>query len=866
MSIKYYPIFLNLSGRPCVVVGAGRIAAPKIAGLLDVGADVTVVASVAKSKVAALATSGRIRLLQRPYTDGDLEGAALVIAATDDAAVNLAVHDEARRRDCLVNVVDTTPLCEFITPALVRRGDLTVAISTNGVAPALASVVRRRLERLLDDGYASFLDQARFWRRRLSRSGATFETKKSTWYDLVRAAEPSEHSGWGTKRSTPRIAALPHRRPHFSQSVGSYSWPLGVVGMDHAHAPLTRLEKASGSMGDGAATELRSLKTSAGGTLLNGVVVVATCQRLEVYYETLYPRQARRAVENAFARWCGITRQAVRPSLYSHYGLPAVDHLLHVTAGLESLVPLENEIQGQVRRAYTQARTLGTLSPRLATAFQGALAVGKQTRRDIGQAPRRSVGYRAVEFVQHRVPHLSQSRAIVIGDGPFAEVVSRALVEHGVNPRRMTAQPTGDGRAGSLPEIFIAPNDEKLGGDIVVFACHRTSGPFVTREEAAMLAGPGTSRVYIMDLGMPRNFAPEVSEIYGVTLWNLEDLAEIGRPQVEDAESVRLVRGRVERALERFASRRIKNEVAPAEIGSRLPIRVGQTHAHPSHPNPGKVYLVGAGPGSPGLITVRGLELVATADVILCDRLVSGEILTAAPRHCQVLHVGKVPDGPRTPQDEINRRMCDLALSGKTVVRLKGGDPFVFGRGAEEALFLLRAGIECEIVPGVSSAFAVPALAGIPLTHRGLARSFAVVTAQDGSDPDGAIGRIVRLAKTADTLVILMGLSRLPEIMTALRDHGVPSRQPAAVIAQGTTPHERIVVGTVGDLSTQVQAVGFRPPGTIVIGDVVMIHHLLRSGTNSMSNPPSQAPLPGGGDLIAPSEESAPSPHSIAAN
>src|SRR3954454_21494478 len=227
----------------------------------------------------------------------------------------------------------------------------------------------------------------------------------------------------------------------------------------------------------------------------------------------------------------------------------------------------------------------------------------------------------------------------------------------------------------------------------------------------------------------------------------------------------------------------------------------------------GIVYLVGAGPGDPRLITVLGLDRLRQAEVVIYDRLVSERLLDEAPPTAERIFVGKAPGEHSCRQEEINNLLLRHARAGRIVVRLKGGDPFVFGRGSEEALACAEAGIPWEVVPGISSAVAVPALAGIPVTHREIAGGFAVVTGHcaEGDRQDWAA-----LSKV-ETLVILMGLSRLPEIAAALLFNGRRSDTPVAVVADGSLPGERVVVGTLGTIAGDVALAGLRAPATILV-------------------------------------------------
>jgi uroporphyrinogen III methyltransferase / synthase len=241
------------------------------------------------------------------------------------------------------------------------------------------------------------------------------------------------------------------------------------------------------------------------------------------------------------------------------------------------------------------------------------------------------------------------------------------------------------------------------------------------------------------------------------------------------------------------------------------------------------VYLVGAGPGDPGLLTARALELIATADVILYDRLIPSAALDGARADAELLFVGKEGGGPSVPQDQTEALLVERAHAGKTVVRLKGGDPFVFGRGGEEALTLRAAGIPFEIVPGVTAGIAASAYAGIPVTHRGLAGAVALVTghsqaSRDGSADDGADGiDWPGLAAFPGTLVLYMGVRQLPQIAASLIAAGRPATQPAAIVEAGTLPGQREVTGTLETIAELAREHSVRAPSITVIGPVAAL-------------------------------------------
>ncbi|MDP9188912.1 MAG: uroporphyrinogen-III C-methyltransferase [Actinomycetota bacterium] len=235
---------------------------------------------------------------------------------------------------------------------------------------------------------------------------------------------------------------------------------------------------------------------------------------------------------------------------------------------------------------------------------------------------------------------------------------------------------------------------------------------------------------------------------------------------------------------------------------------------------PGVIYLVGAGPGDPGLMTARALELVASADVIVHDRLIPARALAGAREDAEVLYVGKQPGDASVPQGEIESLLADRARQGKSVVRLKGGDPFVFGRGAEEAASAADAGIPFELVPGVTAGVAAPAYAGIPVTHREDASAVAFVTGhEDPAKPETALD-YAALAGFPGTLVFYMGVKALPRIAERLIAEGRDGGEPAAVVERGTLPGQRVVSGTLADIAAAAAEAEVRPPALAVVGPV----------------------------------------------
>jgi len=256
----------------------------------------------------------------------------------------------------------------------------------------------------------------------------------------------------------------------------------------------------------------------------------------------------------------------------------------------------------------------------------------------------------------------------------------------------------------------------------------------------------------------------------------------------------------------------------------------------------GTVYLVGAGPGNPDLLTLRAAKLLAQADVVVYDRLVGAQILAMARRGAQRIYVGKARSNHTLPQEEISVLLVRLALEGKRVVRLKGGDPFIFGRGGEEIETLAAHGIRFEVVPGITAASGIAAYAGIPLTHRDHAHAVTFVT---GHLKDGTMNLDwPALARPGQTVVIYMGLLGLPILCRELVAHGLPATTPAAVVQQGTTADQRVVTGTLVDLPGRAFDARLEPPTLIIVGDVVRLQQtfawfdpsVLRGGATGAAN------------------------------
>jgi len=495
-----YPIALELRNRCCVVIGGGELAEHKARGLLDAGAVVVVVAPHFSPGLDELERRRSLSLIKKTYGDGDLEGAFLAIAATDDGDVNAAVFEEAERRRVLLNAVDDVEYCHFAAPSIIRRGDFMMTISTGGKAPAFAKKLRKKLSADFGDEYGILVDLL----------------------------------------GEVREQALPQRQVEFD------IWAL---------------------------------------------------------------------------RWA-----------------KAMD--------------------------------------------QDLISLVRQGR-------------------------LDEAKAVV-----WSHVVDAGLAD-------------------------IAPAASQAAPD----------EPF------------------------------EVQDPWGLHIEPVTTPPAPDRPKPDQAQQ---------------------------------PVIAG------------KVWIVGAGPGDPGLLTVRGKQMLDLADVIVCDRLVNSSLTEGR----ETIYVGKQAGARNMDQAEINQLLIRLAGQGKNVVRLKGGDPFVFGRGGEEAEALAANGVEFEVVAAPTSAIAALTAAGIPVTDRRYSSSVAIAT---GHCNENEVD-FKRLAGAVDTIVILMGLSKIQDIAGRLLEGGLPAATPAAVVENGTLATQRVATTTLGDLPKVVKEMGIRSPAIIAVGEVVRMRRLLQSG------------------------------------
>jgi uroporphyrin-III C-methyltransferase / precorrin-2 dehydrogenase / sirohydrochlorin ferrochelatase len=416
----------------------------------------------------------------------------------------------------------------------------------------------------------------------------------------------------------------------------------------------------------------------------------------------------------------------------------------------------------------------------------------------------------------------------VIADHPAARLESLAALDERVTVERRAWRPADlDGAF-----VCVASSDDPAERDAVaresrdrgvlvnvmddIPNCDWAAPSIVRRGELVLAISTGGASPALakhLRLQLSATFGEEWAEVLAV----LRDVREATLPFLPN---VGERASRWSAALDTTEAATLIREGRADELRELLMRRLIMGEPDGSPGRRGTVYLVGAGPGDPKLITVRGAEVLGLADVVVYDRLASPALLDLAPSMAERVYAGKEPGRSAMLQAEIDGLLVERALRGQIVVRLKGGDPFVFGRGGEELLACIEAGVDCEVVPGITSAVAAPALAGIPVTHRGLAQSFAVVT---GSTAHGDEVDLSRVATSTDTLVVLMAAGKLADTCAELVAAGRPSAEPAAIVQWAATPEQRTIVGTLDDLPTLAASARIGPPATLVVGAVVAL-------------------------------------------
>jgi len=394
------------------------------------------------------------------------------------------------------------------------------------------------------------------------------------------------------------------------------------------------------------------------------------------------------------------------------------------------------------------------------------------------------------ETIAHRRPVMLDLRGrdvLVVGGGPVAARRTASLVQDGASVRVVAPELCEDLAAWVTSGAVRHERRDYQPGDVAgAWLVHTATGD--RRTDDAVAAEAEAERVWCVHAG----------DAARATAWT---------PAVARAGDVTVA---VSAGGDPRRAAALRSAISTLLDAGELPLRRHR-------PGSGHVALVGGGPGAPDLITVRGRRLLAEADVVVTDRLGPRDLLEGLAHGVEVIEAGKAPHAHTLTQAQINELLVERATAGQRVVRLKGGDPYLLGRGGEEALACREAGIDVEVVPGVTSAFSVPAAAGIPVTHRGLARQVTVASAHDGAT-DWAT-----LARVEGTLVLLMAVADLAARTAALIAHGRSPQTPVAIVERGTLPGQRTTVGVLADIAQKAAARGVTSPAVVVVGDVVAV-------------------------------------------
>jgi uroporphyrin-III C-methyltransferase/precorrin-2 dehydrogenase/sirohydrochlorin ferrochelatase len=433
----------------------------------------------------------------------------------------------------------------------------------------------------------------------------------------------------------------------------------------------------------------------------------------------------------------------------------------------------------------------------------------------------------AVSRTADATPHYSLAlamegrRAVVVGGGQVALRRARGLLEAGANV--VIVAPEVVSELAALP-VTVLRREYRDGDLAAAWLAHAaTSDPAVNARVAADAEQLRVWCVRADDAGASAAWTPAVARHGDVAVAITAGRDPRRAQRLKAAIDLALADGTLPLRRQRGGQPGEVAQSGPAAQPGRAGAVAGQAPAAGG----GHVALVGGGPGHAGLITVLGRQLLAQADVVVTDKLAPRELLAALDPDVEVIDAGKAPHAHNLTQEQINELIVSQALAGRRVVRLKGGDPFVFGRGGEEALACVRAGVPFQVVPGVTSAVAVPAYAGIPVTHRGITQDFAVVSAHLDPSQPGASVDWAALAQGPGTLVLLMAVSHLDAVAAELIKRGRDAATPVAVICDGTMPGQHVLTSTLAEVARDAERADIQPPAVVVIGEVVRLREML---------------------------------------
>ena len=529
---NYFPAFLDLRGRLAVVVGGGEVAFRKVEALLASGARVRVIAPQLHRGIELLEGRGQVEVNRREYHHGDLAGAMLAVAASSDPEVNREVWQEASESNLLVNVVDVPELCNFIVPSVIKRDELTLAISTGGLSPALAKRMRQKLEEVLVPEYGPFLRLLGTLRGRVRQELPLPVQREAFWGEVVNSDAFELYRSGGEDACMRRIEDILHRVRDGEPCT------VVAVGLNHKVAPVEIRERFALS------ADRQGQMLDALGEIARERVVLSTCNRMELYAVPRRPRQAVAEIKR-FLRslQCpDLSEEEVSSYLYVLRDEGAARQLFGVASGIDSMILGEPQILGQVRDAYELASNRGTVGPILSSLFQRALAVGKRARTDTGISRNAaSVSHAAVELARGIFGEIDSLVALVVGAGEMSELTAKNLADNGVQrilvvnrTRERAEELAARFRGTALP--WDATAQALSMADIVISSTGSPDPVFgVSLVESVMRERDRRPLVFI-DIAVPRDVDPGVATIENVHLYDIDDLQSVVTANLRERE------------------------------------------------------------------------------------------------------------------------------------------------------------------------------------------------------------------------------------------------------------------------------------------------------------------------------------------
>ncbi|MFC1925345.1 glutamyl-tRNA reductase [Chloroflexota bacterium] len=528
----YYPISLNIDNRKCVVIGGGVVALRKVGALLECRANVEVISQEISPELGQLEEGRMIQVIHRDYVQGDLKGAVLAVAATDDNSVNQKVSTEARKRGVLINVVDDPEKSDFIVPSQLRRGTVTIAVSTGGSSPALARKIRSRIEKSFGVEYgslAALISEVRSELKQRKIKVGSDAWQRALDLNLLTALVQDGRSEEARDILLSQLEKA-GRSKYKSKSGGMQ---LCVVGVNHSTSPIELREKLAIGTNclDDALVSLRSY--------INHGIILSTCNRTEVYTTARYGRSARKACIDFLKAYSNVSEADLLPNIYTYKDRQAIEYLFSVASGLDSMIIGEHEILGQVGQALEAAERVKMVDLPLRNLFRNAVRVGRRVREEtLISRNALSVSSVAVDLAMRVVGDIGDSRILVIGAGEAGRLVAKAARERGVRQIAVISrsQEKADTLATALGGRPVTLNDlqNELGSSDIVVSC--TGAPHLILDvplvEEAMKDRPDLPLV-IIDIAVPRDVEAEVAKIENVFLYNIDNLNEVSESNRE---------------------------------------------------------------------------------------------------------------------------------------------------------------------------------------------------------------------------------------------------------------------------------------------------------------------------------------------